>query len=120
MLCCTLLYGVDLCSRFVHVCISPKNSMSCLLAAFAYNIHNVSVVFLVCIYSIFFFLLVILQCTETLHICCSIILCYIWSNHLPCRMWYIVFQILQVKCHTVFIESFAFLCIISCLLMYDS
>ena len=75
-----------------------------------------------CIYSIFFSLLLILQCAETLHICCSIILCYIWSNHLPCRLWYIVFQILQVqvKCHTVFTESFfGFLCIISCLLMYD-
>ena len=65
------------------------------------------------IYSIFFFLLLILQCAETLQICCSIILCYIWSNHLPCRLWYIAFQILQVqvKCHTVFIESF-------CILMY--
>ena len=66
-----------------------------------------------CIYSISFLLLVILQCAETLHICCSIILCYIWSNHLPCRLWFIVFQILQVQveCCTVFIESF-------CILMY--
>ena len=66
-----------------------------------------------CINSIFFFLLLILQCEETLHICCSIILSYIWSNHLPCRLWYVVFQILQaqVKCHTVFIESF-------CICMY--
>ena len=66
-----------------------------------------------CIYSIFFFLFLILQCGETLHMCCSVILHYIWSNDPPCRLWYIVFQILQVqiKYYTVFIESF-------CILMY--
>ena len=66
-----------------------------------------------CIYGIFFFLLLILQCVETFNICCSIILCNIWSNHLPFRLWY-VFQILQVhvKCYTVFIEFFY-------ILMYD-
>ena len=63
-----------------------------------------------CIYGIFFFLLLILQCVETLDICCSIILCDIWSKHLPCRLWCIVFQILQVqvKCYTFFIEFLAF------------
>ena len=66
-----------------------------------------------CIYQIFFFLLLILQCAETLHICCFIILCYIWSNHLPHRLWYVASKILkvQVKCQTDFIESF-------CILMY--
>ena len=89
------------------------------------------VVMIHCIYSIFFFLLLILQCAETLHICCSIYLCDIWSNHLPWRLWYIVFQILQVqvKCHTVFIESFSILmyyillthvwCVIGCKWWYD-
>ena len=50
---------------------------------------------------------------KPLLMCCSVILHYIWSNHLPCRLWCIVFQILQVQveCHTVFIESF-------CILMY--
>ena len=84
-----------------------------------------------CIYCIFFFLLFILQCGETLDMCCSVILHYIWSNHLPWRLWYIVFQILQVqvKCHTIFIESFYILMyyilhtdvwlIISCKWWYD-
>ena len=39
-----------------------------------------------CIYGIFFFLLLIRQCAETLHICCSIILYNTWANisHADC------------------------------------
>ena len=67
-----------------------------------------------CISCIFFSLFMILLCVETLDICSCVILCKVWSSHLPCRLWYVLFQILKVcvKCYTFFIE---FLCI----LMYD-
>ena len=91
--------------------------MSCLLAAFAYNIDNVSLLFVVLSWhsvSIVSSFSCFSACNVSKpYTCCSVILQYISSNHLPCRLWYIVFQILQVQveCHTVFIESF-------CILMY--
>ena len=116
MLCCKLLYGIIFVQGLYTSAIVLKvhvEPFSCFCIQHTQCISFISgVVMTHCIYSIFF-LLLILQCSETLHICCSIILWYIWSNYLPCRLWYIVFQILQVqvKCHTVFIESV-------CILMY--
>ena len=111
MLYCTLLYGIDLCSSCIHVCNSHENSYP----AFLLLLHTTYVVYLLyfwcCHDSVYLWYLLFLVPHFAM---CSIILCNIWSNHLSCRLSYIVFQIFQVyvKCYTVFIEFFY-------ILMYD-
>ena len=75
-----------------------------------------------CIYGIFFFLLLILQCVETLDICCSIILCNIWVtiSHADCgilfsKSWRSTSNATQFS-----LIFFAFWCMISRLDMYES
>ena len=118
MLYCTLLYGMDLCSSCVHVCNSSENSYP----AFLLLLHTTLTMYLFCFWC----------CHDSLHLwyllflvphsamCRNLehLLFYHPVQYLeqlsPCRLWYIVFQILQVhvKCYTVFIDFF-------CILMYD-
>ena len=88
------------------------------LAAFAYNIPNVSVVFLVLSwltapmvssFSCCSFCNVQKPCTFVVLSSCVIF----WSNHLPCRLWHLVFQIsqVQIKCYSLHWNF--------CIMMYD-
>ena len=94
---------------------------SCFCIQYTQCISFVSgVVITHCIYSIFF-LLLILQCGETLQMCCSVILSYIWSNHLPdCGILFSKSCRSKLNATQSLLNPFAFWCIISYLLMYDS
>ena len=124
MLCCTLLYGIDLCSRCIHVCNSPEIHVlpfSCFCIQHTQCISFVSgVVMTHCIYSIFFFLLLILQCVQTLHMCLSS--CNIfWAtiSHADCGILFSKSYRSKVNATQSSLNLFAFWGIISCLLMYD-